>query len=61
MPCQEAIEMLHDASFLKKNYFMCFAKYYWGLYKLQFIDDDSRVTPLGKQFLRHCLTEGYIK
>lgn len=57
----EAIKLLRSACFIQKEYFMCFGKYYDQLYKLELIDNEYKVTHLGKQFIKYCTKEGVFK
>lgn len=58
---REAIKLLNDAQFVKRPYFMVFGRYHAYLSKFAFIDDENRVTSLGKQFLVKCYENEYLQ
>lgn len=58
LPSQRALKLLHQASFLNNNNFMCFGNDYFTLFKLNLVDKEMKVTYLGKQFIQFCIDEG---
>jgi len=55
-----AIELLNDSQFVKSPYFMTFGKYHAYLDKFGLIDEENKVTPLGRLFLMQCYEIGYL-
>lgn len=58
---REAIELLNDSQFIKPPYFMTFGKYHGYLEKFGFIDEESQITSLGRQFLMACYEVDYFQ